>query len=260
MSYSFSYFWSELNNRAAFIDFCQGLLNLNPVTRWTPQQARLHPFITGEKYTKPFVVRVCSVSYLKDIDEQPPFCSLMVFLLHRRLHPTLNVRMVVSYLHNPRGRGLTRMQRRTTIISHSIKHIPPKHSLKQQTLSGILTSTRRILSTQRQIIILPLRPSLQPIKRNNRPQLRRSSNTLNLYQTHLQLPTAALRIRVQRVTLEAFSPVLSIQIMQLEQHLVQATSPQVYLLIHTFRVIELARTLLTKWIQRYPQLLPVFST
>ncbi|TFK44375.1 kinase-like domain-containing protein [Crucibulum laeve] len=45
----------EVNNRAAFIDFCQGLLNLNPVTRWTPQQARLHPFITGEKFTKPFV-------------------------------------------------------------------------------------------------------------------------------------------------------------------------------------------------------------
>lgn len=47
----------ELNNRASFVDFCQGLLNLNPVTRWTPQQARLHPFITGEKWTKPFVVR-----------------------------------------------------------------------------------------------------------------------------------------------------------------------------------------------------------
>ncbi|KAK0461257.1 kinase-like domain-containing protein [Desarmillaria tabescens] len=46
----------ELNNRASFINFCQGLLDLNPVTRWTPQQARLHPFITGEKYTKPFVV------------------------------------------------------------------------------------------------------------------------------------------------------------------------------------------------------------
>ncbi|KAJ7859717.1 kinase-like domain-containing protein [Mycena leptocephala] len=45
----------ELNNRASFVDFCQGLLNLNPVTRWTPQQARLHPFITGEKFTKPFV-------------------------------------------------------------------------------------------------------------------------------------------------------------------------------------------------------------
>lgn len=45
----------ELNNRAAFIDFCQGLLDLNPITRWTPQQARLHPFITGDKFTKPFV-------------------------------------------------------------------------------------------------------------------------------------------------------------------------------------------------------------
>ncbi|KAF8637949.1 hypothetical protein AX16_010582 [Volvariella volvacea WC 439] len=45
----------ELNNRASFINFCQGLLDLNPVTRWTPQQARQHPFITGEKYTKPFV-------------------------------------------------------------------------------------------------------------------------------------------------------------------------------------------------------------
>ncbi|KAJ7594304.1 kinase-like domain-containing protein [Mycena floridula] len=45
----------ELNNRASFIDFCSGLLDLNPVTRWTPQQARLHPFITGEKFTKPFV-------------------------------------------------------------------------------------------------------------------------------------------------------------------------------------------------------------
>ncbi|KAH0827368.1 kinase-like protein [Lanmaoa asiatica] len=44
----------ELNNRASFIDFCQGLLNLNPIERWSPQQARMHPFITGEKFTKPF--------------------------------------------------------------------------------------------------------------------------------------------------------------------------------------------------------------
>ncbi|KDQ57795.1 hypothetical protein JAAARDRAFT_130674 [Jaapia argillacea MUCL 33604] len=44
----------ELNNRASFIDFCQGLLNLNPLERWTPQQARMHPFITGEKWTKPW--------------------------------------------------------------------------------------------------------------------------------------------------------------------------------------------------------------
>ncbi|KZT10957.1 kinase-like protein [Laetiporus sulphureus 93-53] len=44
----------EMNNRAAFIDFCQGLLNMNPIERWSPQQARMHPFITGEKWTKPW--------------------------------------------------------------------------------------------------------------------------------------------------------------------------------------------------------------
>lgn len=44
----------ELNHRAAFIDFCRGLLDLNPITRWTPQQARFHPFITGEKFVEKF--------------------------------------------------------------------------------------------------------------------------------------------------------------------------------------------------------------
>jgi dual specificity protein kinase YAK1 len=44
-----------MNNRAAFIDFAQGLLNLNPLERWTPAQAKLHPFITQAKYTGPFV-------------------------------------------------------------------------------------------------------------------------------------------------------------------------------------------------------------
>lgn len=42
-------------NRTAFIDFAQGLLNLNPLERWTPNQAKLHPFITQAKYTGPFV-------------------------------------------------------------------------------------------------------------------------------------------------------------------------------------------------------------
>ncbi|KZT42450.1 kinase-like protein [Sistotremastrum suecicum HHB10207 ss-3] len=46
----------EANNRAAFTDFCLGLLNLNPMERWTPQQARNHPFITGEKFVKRFQV------------------------------------------------------------------------------------------------------------------------------------------------------------------------------------------------------------
>lgn len=44
-----------MQNRQAFIDFAQGLLNLNPLERWTPAQAKLHPFITQQKYTGPFV-------------------------------------------------------------------------------------------------------------------------------------------------------------------------------------------------------------
>lgn len=29
---------------------------MNPIERWSPEQARMHPFITGEKWTKPFTV------------------------------------------------------------------------------------------------------------------------------------------------------------------------------------------------------------
>jgi len=46
---------AEMNNRIAFIDFVRGLLNINPLERWSPQQAKLHPFITQQKYTGPFV-------------------------------------------------------------------------------------------------------------------------------------------------------------------------------------------------------------
>ncbi|KAF2147709.1 kinase-like protein [Myriangium duriaei CBS 260.36] len=44
----------EMQNRVAFIDFVHGLLNINPLERWTPQQARTHPFITQQKYMGPF--------------------------------------------------------------------------------------------------------------------------------------------------------------------------------------------------------------
>jgi len=44
-----------MNNRIAFIDFVRGLLTTNPLERWTPQQAKLHPFITQQKFTQPFI-------------------------------------------------------------------------------------------------------------------------------------------------------------------------------------------------------------
>jgi dual specificity protein kinase YAK1 len=42
--------------RSSFTDFCLGLLNMDPIKRWSPSQARRHPFITGEKFTGPFNV------------------------------------------------------------------------------------------------------------------------------------------------------------------------------------------------------------
>lgn len=44
-----------MSNRVAFIDFVRGLLTINPLERWSPQQAKLHPFITQQKFTQPFV-------------------------------------------------------------------------------------------------------------------------------------------------------------------------------------------------------------
>lgn len=49
---------TEMANREAFIDFVHGLLNINPLERWTPQQARTHPFITQQKFTGPFQPRM----------------------------------------------------------------------------------------------------------------------------------------------------------------------------------------------------------
>lgn len=42
-------------NRVAFIDFVKGLLQIDPELRWSPQQARLHPFVLGEPLKAPFV-------------------------------------------------------------------------------------------------------------------------------------------------------------------------------------------------------------
>lgn len=41
----------ENNDRQALVHLLRGLLNWSPIQRWTPQQAVLHPFITGERFT-----------------------------------------------------------------------------------------------------------------------------------------------------------------------------------------------------------------
>ncbi|EFC47823.1 predicted protein, partial [Naegleria gruberi] len=45
----------EMRTRASFIDFLNGLLQLDPYKRWTPDQAKLHPFVTGKDFVEPFI-------------------------------------------------------------------------------------------------------------------------------------------------------------------------------------------------------------
>lgn len=40
----------ELEQRECLIHFLNGLLNINPLERWTPQQASLHPFLTEQSF------------------------------------------------------------------------------------------------------------------------------------------------------------------------------------------------------------------
>ena len=44
----------ERHVRNSFIDFVSGLLRINPLERWTPQQAKNHPFILDTEWTGPF--------------------------------------------------------------------------------------------------------------------------------------------------------------------------------------------------------------
>lgn len=41
----------ELEKRECLVHFLNGILDLNPMTRWTPEQALLHPFITDQPFT-----------------------------------------------------------------------------------------------------------------------------------------------------------------------------------------------------------------
>ena len=40
--------YAERNQRRTFVHFLQGLLHLDPAERYTPDEARLHPFIRGK--------------------------------------------------------------------------------------------------------------------------------------------------------------------------------------------------------------------
>jgi dual specificity protein kinase YAK1 len=67
-------------HRRAFVDFVEGLLNLDPIQRWSPQQAAKHPFITGEKFTAPFQVsEILAEMNMADKQPGPPSSKRTTF-------------------------------------------------------------------------------------------------------------------------------------------------------------------------------------
>ncbi|GAM17232.1 hypothetical protein SAMD00019534_004070 [Acytostelium subglobosum LB1] len=46
---------TEKHNRIVFTDFISGLLKMDPNERWSPMQAKDHPFITGSQFLGPFI-------------------------------------------------------------------------------------------------------------------------------------------------------------------------------------------------------------
>jgi hypothetical protein len=66
----------EMQSRLVFIDFLQGVLNINPLQRWSPQQARQHPFITGEPFKGPHIpnrIPVLSQPEIQGLKPNPMF-------------------------------------------------------------------------------------------------------------------------------------------------------------------------------------------
>ena len=84
--------------RQSFIDFVTGLLNMDPIKRWSPQQAKQHPFITGEKFAGHWEVSCMTVS---------PVCSLNLIFGCSHL---------LSLLPVDRRAGLKSLNRRSTEV------------------------------------------------------------------------------------------------------------------------------------------------
>jgi dual specificity protein kinase YAK1 len=77
----------EMSNRNSFVDFVTGLLQMDPTKRWTPQQAKLHPFITGEKLTQPFRPPASPASPITALSRSKSTTAAMVSGTDAAKHP-----------------------------------------------------------------------------------------------------------------------------------------------------------------------------
>ena len=165
-------------------------MNLNPIERWSPQQARLHPFITGEKFTKPFVV--CKRLIISMDDLFMYYTSLRATLHNSNKSPLLlflpqarqipNGRLEGSFRPSPRAHEPIKMPLLTTSTLPSIKlsRPRPRRRLRQRTLLSATRTSRRSYSRSH----LPLRTLLPPATRGTHIRNNQHPNTRNTRRMH----------------------------------------------------------------------------
>lgn len=96
----------EMYNRQSFLDFLKGLLNMNPLERWSPLQAIQHPFITGENFTAPYVPsEKAKYPMMAGNSENGPVKK--------------DSKSLISMFHNRRPRA-------NTISSSKVQNVPPQ--------------------------------------------------------------------------------------------------------------------------------------
>ena len=125
--------------RMVFIDFLQGLLNLSPLERWSPQQARLHPFITGAPWTGPFdpnsVLAAAQAQALaqKQMTHIDTVMSDMSYT-NSPTAATSTASFDTSVISTPIAANRSTRQRASTLSSSNVTTVPPTlQRLVQQT-------------------------------------------------------------------------------------------------------------------------------
>ncbi|CAG8568050.1 8264_t:CDS:2, partial [Acaulospora morrowiae] len=170
----------EMQSRLAFIDFIQGLLNLNPIERWSPQQAKLHPFITGEKFNGKFV---------------PPMQLKSPSKVSVSSVPTLNSSSTTSQSSTSNLSSMPSPSqyktKATTSPKLQHKNVITSHEMPSVTVTSHVTNSKGPITSQRPQIQQTLGKSSTLTPKSSSGSLRPRASTIGNIQVPPQIQRAA---------------------------------------------------------------------
>ena len=118
--------------RASFLDFLFGMLTLDPTSRWTPKQALLHPYITGEPFDakNPF---------------KPPSCMETTSEETRKEHQRSAAKMAAAVSESAKREVTAAKKPKQTVQTPFPDFVPPP--LEQQPVpAGIAANAAAVIS------------------------------------------------------------------------------------------------------------------